>query len=72
MYPVVNYRLKQRATVRTGPSRLSPPIARLPKGREFEGRALADWIEIVKDGQSAGFVHGRYVEVALQERAVGE
>lgn len=66
------YRLKQRATARSGPSGQAPPIARLPKGKEFEGRPLAGWIEIVKDGQSAGFVPGKYVEVALQERQVGE
>lgn len=66
------YRLRQRATVRTGPSQKSPPIARLPKGQAFEGRPLMDWIEIIRDGQSAGFVYGRCVETVPQERAVGE
>lgn len=69
---MTRYRLKLRATVRSGPSRQSPPIARLPQGYEFQGQALAGWIEIVKDGQSAGFVHGRCVELASQERTVGE
>lgn len=70
--PLITYRLKLRATVRSGPSRQAQPIARLPQGYAFQGRPLAGWIEIVKDGQSAGFVSGTVVVLVPQERSVGK